>query len=329
MPGGLVGTVGYAPVRTPALEDVLASPLMTWGDIESTPLRLGADDMPVAIDLEALMGAGPSFHVQSLTEREQAAHRLAAAKAGSGTAAGRAVTSRGSTPLLTALRRATGTGGGAGAIARTGGGSRTPLAVPLSPAARQLAANIKAGLTPRTASVASGGGGSRGGYHGHHHRSGSGRGGSGGTANGNHAAAAAAAAAAGKTADLGHGELDKQLRASYRSAAVASLGRHGGTPAMGMHPRTHTPAAGGSAGRAAAASVTPSHGGNGGPSSRPTSTGPGGGGGDGRRSAPKMVGAGKREMEPPTITAGAAGAFSNTRASSAGGGSVTDNLLNL
>ncbi|GIL92456.1 hypothetical protein Vretimale_6448 [Volvox reticuliferus] len=312
MPGGLVGTVGYAPVRTPALEDVLASPLMTWGDIESTPLRLGADDMPVAIDLEALMGAGPSFRVQGLTEREQAAHRLAAAKAGSGTAAGRAVTGHGSTPLLTALRRATGTGGGASATARAGGGSGTPLAVPLSPAARQLAANIKAGLTPRTATVASGGGGgSRGGYHGHHHRSGSGRGG--GAGNSMHAAPAAAAAAAGKTADLGHGELDKQLRASYRSAAVASLGRHGGTPTMGMHPRTHTPAAGGSAGRAATAGVTP------------------GGGGNGRRSAPKVVGAGKRELEPPTGTAGAAGADSNTTLGSVGksGGSVTDNLLNL
>ncbi len=65
-PGGAGGTVGYSPMATPALSEVMASPLMTWGDIGSTPLRLGADELlPEAMPvLDAEGGAGPAFTVQ-------------------------------------------------------------------------------------------------------------------------------------------------------------------------------------------------------------------------------------------------------------------------
>ncbi|GFR45805.1 hypothetical protein Agub_g7261 [Astrephomene gubernaculifera] len=292
-PGG--GTVGYAAMATPSFEDVLGTPLMTWGDIESTPLRLGADDMPVALEEEG--GGGPSFRVQGLSEREQAAHRLAAAKAGSGTAASRAATARGSTPLLTALRRATGTGAGAGATAR----GSTPLAVPLSPAARHLAASIKAGKTPR------GGGG--GGSSGAGVRT-AGRGSSSSGRGGLHVpapkAAAAATAAAARSVALGSGELDKQLRASYCSAAAASLGH--GTPTLAAAARGHTPGPPGgvSAGRAAAvgAGVTP-------------------GGGAGLR-VPTSAAAGGSVRGGVVAGGGAASA-----GASGGGQSVTDDLLKL
>ncbi|KXZ46600.1 hypothetical protein GPECTOR_42g811 [Gonium pectorale] len=300
MPGGAAGTVGYDAMATPALEDVLGSPLMTWGDIESTPLRLGVDDMPVELDEAALMGGAPAFRVQGLTEREMAAHRLAAAKAGSGSAAGRASGARGSTPLLTALRRAaTGTGAGGGATARGAGGGATPLAVPLSPAARQLAASIKAGMTPRGAGMGAVGSAAAGGR-------------------ALPSAGAGAGSAAGRSAALGSGELDKQLRASYRSSAAVSLGGHAhGTPSLGTH-RGTTPGLGpGATGRA---------------TSTPGVVSGGGGGGAGQRagsSTPLAGAAGKARRAPIVLSAGA----QNGGAAHAGAGgkekSVTDDLLKL
>ena len=45
-----------------------ASPLMTWGSIEGTPLRLGSDVTPAP---------GPSFKLPKDSAREQVAHKLA------------------------------------------------------------------------------------------------------------------------------------------------------------------------------------------------------------------------------------------------------------
>ncbi len=235
------GTVGYGVMGTPALEEVLGTPLMTWGDVASTPLRLGADDMPVPVE-EPGPASGPRFAVQGLTEREAAAHRLAAAKSGCGRGGGRG----GATPLLAALRRNTG-----GGVEAQGGGS-TP--VPLSPAARQLAASLKGGGTPLRKVISARG----------RHVQGSAW----------HKAVAREVAGAGaarpasgvRAGPLGSGELDQQLRASYRSAAAAATPSLPGSRPAGVgssqRPRAAaTPAgagatAGGAAGRGAGAGVT-------------------------------------------------------------------------
>lgn len=188
VPGGAGGTTGYSPMATPSLMDAMATPIMTWGDIESTPLRLDAEDMPITLDAD---GAGLQFCVQAQPPREAAAHQLAAAKAGvglsnssgSGLPGGRRGGGGGRrgggsrTPLLTSMRRSQQRPGGAGA---------TPLAA-MSPAARQLAARVKgSGATPQTPAWGS-----------------------------------AAAAAA----ELVSGELDSQLRASYKAGGAAKAGR--------------------------------------------------------------------------------------------------------
>ncbi|KAF5838598.1 nuclear protein Es2-domain-containing protein [Dunaliella salina] len=64
------------PALTPsALGD--ASPFMTWGDIEGTPLRLEPEE-GVAYDPKAL--DGPTFSVPSMPKKEQVGHELANAK---------------------------------------------------------------------------------------------------------------------------------------------------------------------------------------------------------------------------------------------------------
>ena len=52
----------------PSLTGVDASPLMTWGSIEGTPLRLETDITP---------GHGPTFKMPKIPKREEIAHRLA------------------------------------------------------------------------------------------------------------------------------------------------------------------------------------------------------------------------------------------------------------
>ncbi|PNH10664.1 hypothetical protein TSOC_002624 [Tetrabaena socialis] len=319
------GTMGYSPMATPSLDGMM-SPLMTWGDIASTPLRLGADDMPVALDPEG--GGGPAFRVQGMTEREATAHRLAAAKAGSGSAAGRVAGrlggSRGGTPLLSALRRAaTGSGAGGGATARGGGGGATPLGVPLSPAARQLAANIKG--RGAAGGGAGGGGGRGGGGGGGGGQNGGARrgyqGGGGGAAAAAAMAAAAAARSAARSSALGSGELDKQLRASYRSASAAGGGgSHSGTPSY------NTPGGRTAAGTPGVQGVR-------------VSTGGGAGGGGGAHRTPVVasggarpgpgVGAGAASVPVPKAAGGAAAGATGGSNGGGGGASVTDDLLKL
>ena len=65
---------GYNVLATPSyIPGVDASPFMTWGDIESTPLRLDADD----ISLDPNHSRGPQFSLNPVSVREQVARSLA------------------------------------------------------------------------------------------------------------------------------------------------------------------------------------------------------------------------------------------------------------
>lgn len=100
------------------------SPLMTWGELGSTPLRLdgtGPEDFEIVLPPGA--GTGP-FQVQALGAREAALHKLAHSKAGAGL--------RRPSPALALLQQ----------HKQGQGRARTPL---LSPAARALASRLKGG----------------------------------------------------------------------------------------------------------------------------------------------------------------------------------------
>lgn len=152
-------------LRTPSLTPgVGASPLVTWGDIAATPLRLaegglggGGDDDGAelaALGIDPLAAAaGPQFKLPDVRRREAAASaafekqkkKAAARRGGSATpggagAAGLAAASP--TPLLNSLRRAA-------------------PGTPLSSAAQKLAAQL--GKGPVQAGGGSSGGGGKGG----------------------------------------------------------------------------------------------------------------------------------------------------------------------
>lgn len=144
------GTQGYGYMRTPQIvPGVNESPLMTWGDIASTPLRLdpagqpdlqgmemdlGLDDMD---DAEAAAAAmGKQFTLPEVRSRETAAQQLMAKKAASYRKK-QAPLQRSNTPLLNSLRRTTGLGTPARASMP---GSGTPG---LSAAGLKLAQQLK------------------------------------------------------------------------------------------------------------------------------------------------------------------------------------------
>lgn len=106
--GGAAGARAY--LRTPSLAPgVGASPLMTWGDIAATPLRLmeGPDDDLASLGIDPQGGEGPQFKLPQVRRREAAARvafdkKKAAAmrrKPGGGPAGGSA------TPLMDSMRR--------------------------------------------------------------------------------------------------------------------------------------------------------------------------------------------------------------------------------
>lgn len=127
--GSNAGTHGYGYMRTPQImPGVGASPLMTWGDIASTPLRL-AGDGGAAAGLDPLAGlglgldeydeddaaaaaAGRQFTLPQVRAREARAQQMTAARAARRHGPGRPSAG---TPLLNSLRRggAVGTPGGA------------------------------------------------------------------------------------------------------------------------------------------------------------------------------------------------------------------------
>lgn len=105
----------YGSIATPSLAPD-ASPFMTWGEIESTPLRLDAYDEPLLAGM--MMGdatPGPSFELQKASRKEVVGRKLAARKAGTGLTGpvglpggaghGHGGGAVGGTPLLASLRR--------------------------------------------------------------------------------------------------------------------------------------------------------------------------------------------------------------------------------
>jgi protein DGCR14 len=221
------GTKGYNYMSTPALAPgVEASPLMTWGTIASTPLRLEVDPAAAGGDPLGISGlgledwegaedaaAGPAFKLPQQRRREVAAMAYIAKRQASSAQARR----RSRTPLLDALRR-TGTGGRAGAAVGT------PQR-PLSAAGLKLAAKLRGGSTPGVS--------------------------------GTGAAAAAAAATAALGVDKG-GLGSKELRASYagtpggRASTPGSMVRSRGG-ASGGNLKQQQQGSKGGAGRVAAA----------------------------------------------------------------------------
>ena len=72
----------YDVLATPSFDPgVDASPFVTWGEIEATPMRIEAEDLPPG-SLDSSRPGGPSFHMKETPRREQTAMELAA-KAGS------------------------------------------------------------------------------------------------------------------------------------------------------------------------------------------------------------------------------------------------------
>jgi len=140
------GAGDFSRLATPALTPgaLGESPLMTWGDIASTPLRLEGEDAPVVLDRDAL--AGPAFNVPAPPRREMAGRELAAAKTIKELKKRRADAAASAATLPPGAGAVFG-----GSLARPLSGapgtcSRTPA---MSPAAQQLARMVKGkGATP-------------------------------------------------------------------------------------------------------------------------------------------------------------------------------------
>jgi len=150
--GGSAGKPNsYDILATPSFDPgVDASPLITWGDIEATPVRIEAEDLPPGALLPGGSSRGEAtFKINESSKRERKAHELATkARAtvrtrSGGVGFGRrgsahtparaaALAALGRTPASTP-----GVGGGGGGNIRSGG------ATPLSHAAQKLVGRIK------------------------------------------------------------------------------------------------------------------------------------------------------------------------------------------
>jgi protein DGCR14 len=161
----------YDILATPSFDPgVDASPLITWGDIEATPMRIEAEDL---LSGGVGDGKGPMFKINDSSKRERKAHELAK-KAGAtlrNRPGGVGGAGRGSahTPAraaaLAALGRTPASAHGGGGSGGGGGG-----ATPLSHAAQRLVGRMKktqntgadaalrASYTPRHGGAGGGGG---------------------------------------------------------------------------------------------------------------------------------------------------------------------------
>jgi protein DGCR14 len=160
------GTRGYGYMKTPQIvPGVDASPLMTWGDIASTPLRL--DGMDADIEGLGVLGdddgaPGRQFTMPQVRTREVAAQQMHASRSAAGKRrAGAGGSSSGlggrpgsTTPLLDSLRR--GSSGVTGQ--RSGAAGSTPVHG-LSVAGLKLAKQLGKGSRPGTGARAGGGAG--------------------------------------------------------------------------------------------------------------------------------------------------------------------------
>ncbi|EFN56811.1 hypothetical protein CHLNCDRAFT_51586 [Chlorella variabilis] len=138
------GTRGYSILAPPQFDPgAEGTPFMTWGDIDATPMRIEAEDLPPGGLME-----GPSFYIKEGTRKEKAAQQLAH-RAGASLRKKQGM--RGGTPLVSgalaaaaaARRQATGaplTGSRGGRPATAGG--QQPRGKPLSAAAQRLASSM-------------------------------------------------------------------------------------------------------------------------------------------------------------------------------------------
>jgi len=118
---------GYDILATPSFEPgVDASPFVTWGEIEGTPMRIEEEDLPGGL-AAAAMGKPSSFRLKETPRREAKAHELAA----------KVSSKRRSTPSRTSLA-------GRAALVALGRAERTPGGgnTPLSAAAQRLAGDL-------------------------------------------------------------------------------------------------------------------------------------------------------------------------------------------
>lgn len=145
---GVGGTAGYDILATPSFDPELdGTPFMTWGDIEATPLRIEADDLPPG----PLVDGGAKYRVPDMPAREAHGHALATKAATSLRRRGAAM--RGHTPVVTgaaaaaAAARRGATPAGLGGAARPPSGARPGAAgaAPMSEAAKRLAASLGKG----------------------------------------------------------------------------------------------------------------------------------------------------------------------------------------
>lgn len=124
------GTSGYGILGTPSFEPgVDASPFVTWGDIEGTPLRIEAEDLPAGGAPGAPGSSGAAFRMAQPPDKERRAHALAARAA-------------------TSLRHKASARRG-GLTPRAGAGVGQPGGTPLSAAARRLATQTAGGSRAR------------------------------------------------------------------------------------------------------------------------------------------------------------------------------------
>jgi protein DGCR14 len=152
------GTSGYGYMRTPNLAPgVDATPLMTWGTIASTPLRLEVDAdlqgwqaaMTPSVPLDAT--PGPQFKMPEQRQREVKALAYINKRTATAAAARRAASG---TPLLDALRRRMGSSSRG---TPSHGSSSSGAATPLSAAGRALATRLRgSGRTPAGGGSAAG-----------------------------------------------------------------------------------------------------------------------------------------------------------------------------
>ena len=147
---------GYGLLATPSFTPGGAgdeSPIMTWGDIASTPLRLGDDDMPEAAGGDA----GPTFRIAPNRRKEEVGRQMAVQ---AGAALKRRATGYIGTPLARQAAEAAASAAAGlrqptteerlagGSLMRAPSGVRTPLAgsgTPLSAAGRRLVQSIRQG----------------------------------------------------------------------------------------------------------------------------------------------------------------------------------------
>lgn len=110
-----VDGVDYSVLATPTFDPGETTPLMTWGELGATPVRIEAEDLPGG----GLDPASARFRIREASAREQAARSLAQQGA---------ATPRRTSAAMQAI------------LAARGGAAAKRRATPLTPAARRLAA---------------------------------------------------------------------------------------------------------------------------------------------------------------------------------------------